>query len=57
MAKIMTKKKLNKEATIQNILEKAEGHITDIDNFNKLMQDEENIRDAAMLWEAEIVYE
>lgn len=53
----MTKRKLNKEATIQNILEKAKGHITDIDNFNKLMQDEENIRDAAMLWEAEIVYE
>jgi hypothetical protein len=52
----MTKKKLNKEATIQNILEKAKGHITDMDAFNKLMQDEENIRDAAMLWEAEIVY-
>ena len=51
------KKKLNKEATIQKILEKAKGHITDIDSFNKLMQNEEDIRDAALLWEVELVFE
>ena len=53
----MAKKKLNKEATIQNILEKAKGNINDMDAFNALMKNEEDIRDAAMLWDAEIIYE
>jgi hypothetical protein len=52
----MSNKKINKEATIKNILKAAEGHITDIDAFNKLMTSNEEIEDAAALWEAEIVY-
>jgi hypothetical protein len=51
------KKKINKEATIKNILKKAEGHITDKDAFNKLMQDEDELESSAELWDAEIVYE
>ena len=51
-----SKKKLNKTATIQNILKAAEGNIKDMDAFNELMKDEQDILDSAMLWEAEIVY-
>jgi len=53
----MSNKKLNKEATIRNIREVAGENIKDIDKFNKLMEAEEDILDAAMLWDAEIVYE
>jgi hypothetical protein len=52
----MSNKKLNKEATIRNIREAAGENITDIDKFNELMKDEQDILDAAMLWDAEIVY-
>jgi len=52
----MSGKKINKEATIKNILEAAEGNIKDIDKFNELMKDEEEILDAASLWDAEVVY-
>ena len=52
----MSAKKIDKEATIKNILKAAEGNITDIDAFNKLMKKEEDILDAALLWDAEIVY-
>ena len=51
-----TNKKINKEATIKNILKAAEGNITDIDKFNELMKDEEELLDAASLWDAEVVY-
>jgi hypothetical protein len=52
-----SKKKLNREATIQNILKAAEGNIKDMDAFNELMKNEEDILDSAMLWDAEIIYE
>jgi 23S rRNA U2552 (ribose-2'-O)-methylase RlmE/FtsJ len=51
------KKKINKEATVRNIRAKAEGNIRDIDAFNKLMENEQDILDSAILWEAEVVYE
>jgi hypothetical protein len=49
-------KKLDKEATIRNIREKAGDNITDNDDFNELMKNEEDILDSAMLWDAEVVY-
>jgi len=53
----MSKKKINKEATVRNIRAKAEGNIRDIDAFNKLMENEEDILDACIMWEAEVVYQ
>lgn len=50
-------KKINKEATIKNILEKASGKIKDINAFNEKVKDEEFLKDSALYWEAEIVYE
>jgi len=52
----MSKKKIDKTATIENILKKAEGHIKDADAFKELMQDEQDILDACIMWEAEVVY-
>jgi hypothetical protein len=53
----MANKKINKKATIEKILKAAEGHINDINEFNELMKTEENIEDAAALWDVEIIYE
>ena len=52
----MNGKKINKEATIKNILEAAEGNIRDMDAFEKQMENEQDILDACILWEAEVVY-
>jgi hypothetical protein len=52
----MSKKKINKVETVRNIRAKAEGNIRDIDAFNKLMENEEDILDACIMWEAEVVY-
>lgn len=50
------KKKINREATIANILQAANGNIKDMDAFNNLMENEQDILDAALLWDAEVVY-
>lgn len=53
----MSKKKINREATVKNILEKAKGSIKDINAFNEKVKDDEFLVDSALYWEAEIVYE
>jgi hypothetical protein len=50
-----SKKKLNREKTIHNIVEKAKDYIKDIDKLKT--EDDDFLVEAAMLWEAEIVYE
>jgi hypothetical protein len=50
------KKKIDKEATVRNIREAAGENIKDITRFNQLMENEEDILDAALLWDAEVVY-
>jgi hypothetical protein len=50
------KKRINKAATVRNIRTKAEGHIRDQDAFDKLMENEQDILDACIMWEAEVVY-
>ncbi len=53
----MSHRRINKEATIRNIRDKAEGHIKDQEAFDKLMTNEQDIIDAALLWDAEVVYQ
>jgi hypothetical protein len=50
-------KKLDREATIKNILAKANGSIVNMNKFNQLMSREEDIIDAALLWETKLVYD
>ena len=50
----MNNKKLDRETTIDNIIEKAGDNIKDIDKL--LNADDEFLIESAMLWEAEIVY-
>jgi len=50
-------KKINKKATAEKILEVARDSIYDINLFNKLMEDDEDIKAVALLWEVELVYE
>ena len=52
----MSHRKIDKEATIKNILEAAEGHIKDMEAFKELMKNEQDIIDTALLWDAEVVY-
>jgi hypothetical protein len=50
----MSNKKLNREATIENIVKAAGDNIKDIDKL--LTADDEFLVEAAMLWDVEIVY-
>jgi len=50
----MSKKIIDREATIQNIVEKAGDNIRDINELQTA--DDEFLVDAAMLWEAKVVY-
>lgn len=49
-------KKLDKKATIQNILKCAKSEIRDIKAFHELMTHEDDILLSAELWGAEVVY-
>lgn len=49
-------KKLDKKATIQNILNCAKSQIRDKKAFNELMTHEDDILLSAELWGAEIIY-
>lgn len=48
-------RKFDKQATVDKIKEVA-GEITNIDEFNKLMEDEEFVRESAELWGVELQY-
>jgi hypothetical protein len=48
-------KKLNRIATLDNIIEKAGDSIKDIDKLRNA--DDQFLVEAAMLWEAKVVYE
>jgi hypothetical protein len=50
----MNKKKMNREATIKNIVKAAGENIRDASELQTA--DEEFLVEAALLWEAEIVY-
>jgi hypothetical protein len=50
-------RKINREATIKNILKKAKGSIKNMDSFNAKIENEEFLKDSALYWEAKIVYE
>jgi hypothetical protein len=50
----MSNKIIDREATIQNIVEKAGDSIRDIEELKN--SDDEFLVDAAMLWEAKVVY-
>jgi hypothetical protein len=50
----MSKKIIDKEKTIQNIVEKVGVNIFNIENLTNA--DDEFLVEAAMLWEAEVVY-
>lgn len=50
----MSRKKLDREATIKNIIEAAGDNIRDAEELQTA--DDEFLVDAAMLWEAEVVY-
>jgi hypothetical protein len=52
--KYMSKRKLDREATIQNIIKAAGENIRDASELQTA--DDEFLVDAAMLWEAEVVY-
>lgn len=51
-----TERKINKKATTEKILEVAKDSIHDMNSFNKLMEDDEDIKAVALLWEVELVY-
>lgn len=51
----MNEKKVNREATIENILAQAGQAITNIDKLKK--EDDEFLIESAFLWDAEVVYE
>jgi len=48
-------KQFDRLATIEKIKEVA-GEITDIDNFNEVMKDEEFVKESAELWGVELQY-
>ena len=48
-------KKLNREVTLDNIIEKAGDNIKDIEKLRNA--DDQFLVEAAMLWEAKVVYE
>ena len=50
------KPKINKEKTVEDILKAAEGNITDREKFNELMENDEDIIDAALMWDVEVTY-
>jgi len=50
----MTNKKIDREKTIQNIVTAAGDNIRDVEELKTA--DDEFLAEAAMLWEAEIVY-
>jgi hypothetical protein len=51
----MSAKRLNREATIQNIVEVAKDSIKDIEELKRA--DDEFLIEAAMLWDVNVVYE
>lgn len=51
----MSKRILNREKTIDNIVEKAGDSLKDINELRN--SDDEFLVEAAMLWDAEVVYE
>ena len=50
------KRKVNKKITVAEILKAAEGNIKDIKKFNELMNNDEDIEDAASAWGVEVTY-
>jgi hypothetical protein len=53
----LSKKKINKAATVKKIFEAAKGSIKDLEAFNKLMEDDEDIIIACSFWEVPVVWE
>jgi hypothetical protein len=51
----MSAKKINREATIQNIVEKAGNNIKDMEELKRA--DDIFLLEAAELWDAKVVYE
>jgi hypothetical protein len=50
-------KQIDKEATKKKILEVAKDNIINKDGFNKLMENDADIRMVALFWGVELVYE